>query len=604
MSPSRSHNSSKKIRPSQRFYGEKQLFGMRGWSWFSMGNVGWWIQDAWFSRIVGPHGLKWKDWEAAGQLTIIKDGPLRTVYRVSLEDSGIYIKHYRVPWIRGKIRQWLRRGKARNEGDKALKLASTGITTVEPIALGEERRLGLVFDNYLVTKEIPGVEPLDHFLEKTLPGYTEARIRSIRRRIGEELARLCARLHEKGFLHQDFHPGNLLICLDANDQPSLFLIDLDALDSHPDQLRISEIRDNLAQINNYFWSRASRAERLRFLELYLKFRKRHNPLAPEKLSSFSREIEAATRRWAERLWRRWARRNQGTNKYYKVVTAPATWAVLSRKLEREHFHEIAADPDRLIYAPDARILKHSQSSTVAEVTIRTRHGDQRVIIKKIPTLKASDFWFGWLKSHRSWRAWKAAGHMVARSVPTPEPLAYISRGSPGVWSLMAWFYPTATYTISQRPEGMKSLSQHMEGYMAQMSSMDRILAVRTSVVPMARMIRQMHEMSLSHRDLKAANILVRPLEDGSWREMMLVDLVGVRLRHPLPHDARVKNLARIAMSFHAHGLFQSTNALRFLFSYLPIAYLPRDAWKEFWRDVQREVNVKLNRNQKNGRPIS
>ena len=45
MSPTGTRNE----RPSQRFYGEKQLFGMRGWSWFSMGNVGWWIQDTWFS---------------------------------------------------------------------------------------------------------------------------------------------------------------------------------------------------------------------------------------------------------------------------------------------------------------------------------------------------------------------------------------------------------------------------------------------------------------------------------------------------------------------------------------------------------------------------
>lgn len=596
--------STQKERPSQRFYGEKQLFGLRGWSWFSMGNVGWWIQDTWFSRIVGPQGLKWKEWEQAGRLRVVKDGPLRTVYHVNLDDSGIFIKHYRVPWIRGKIRQWLRGGKSRNEGEKALKMVSSGVATIEPVALGEQRRLGLIFDNYLVTREISGVEPLDYFLEKTLPSLESGRIRLIRRRIAEELARLCARLHERGFLHQDFHPGNLLIRLDCNDHPTLFLIDLDALEIRPVPLGINLIRDNLAQINNYFWSRSSRAERLRFLELYLKFRKRHNPLAPERLSNFSREIESATRRWAERLWRRWAYRNQGTNKYYKVVKAPATWAVLSRKLDRDHLREIVEDPDRLIYAPDARILKHSPSSTVAEVTIHTKAGNQRVIIKKIPTLKASDFWFGWLKSHRSWRAWKAAGHMMARSVPTPEPLAYISRGSPGVSSLLAWFYPTATYTISQCPEGMISLSQHMETALINLPPADQRYAVRESIIAMARMIRQMHEMSISHRDLKAANILIRPRPDSSWQEMMLVDLVGVRLRHPLPHESRVKNLARVALSFHAHGLLQKTDALRFLRNYLPIAHLPRGAWKDLWLEVRREVESKLGRNLKNGRPLS
>ncbi|MFM1800687.1 MAG: hypothetical protein RJA81_39, partial [Planctomycetota bacterium] len=564
----------KDLRPSRRFYRHKQLFGMRGWTWFNMNQVGWWIREEWFDRLVGPHGLKWKEWEQAGRLRVVKNGPLRTVYHVDQGTSGLFIKHYRVPGLRAKIRQWLRRGKARNEGEKALKLAGIGVSTVEPVALGEQRRLGVIFENYLVTREIADVHPLDQYLEQILPNSPAEFQKQIRRLIGEELARLCARLHEQGFVHQDFHPGNLLIRLSDDHRPHLMLIDLDALSMRKVPLSIDEIRDNLAQLNNYFWSRSSRVERIRFLEAYLKFRKRHNPLAPMEMARFARAIEEATRSWAERLWRRWAKRGQGTNKYFKTFTGPATWGVMSRKLDRDQVKAVIQDPDRLIYASDSRILKHSKSSTVAEVTIRTVAGDRRVILKKIPTLKASDFWFGWIKAHRSWRSWKASGHMVARGIATPEPLAYISKGAPGMPGFVARFYPSATYTIQERPDQMISLARHMEEKLIRLPEDQRTAALLASVPPLARLIRHMHDMSISHRDLKAANILVRPLPDQSWNEMSLIDLVGVTLQHPMPQRTRVKNLARLTMSFHAHQLFRRTDGLRFLRSYLPMAYQP------------------------------
>ena len=86
--------------------------------------------------------------------------------------------------------------------------------------------------------------------------------------------------------------------------------------------------------------------------------------------------------------------------------------------------------------------------------------------------------------------------------------------------------------------------------------------------------------------------------------MVLIDLVGVSLHHPLTHHLRVKNLARLAISFQSHGLFHNTIALRFIRAYLPLAYLPRKAWKQLWLDVQAEVDLKIRINTLSGRPLS
>jgi len=76
-----------------------------------------------------------------------------------------------------------------------------------------------------------------------------------------------ARMHDAGIIHNDLHPGNLLLGIDADDWPQFFLIDLHAVRlRRPLDVRAS--RDNLVMFNRWFTLRVGRADRLRFLHAY------------------------------------------------------------------------------------------------------------------------------------------------------------------------------------------------------------------------------------------------------------------------------------------------------------------------------------------------
>lgn len=571
------------------------------WEWWSRAgdSVGWWVRPGWREQLLGPQGLRLDEWRAQGRLRVVKSGPHRVVYHVELPSGGVYIKHFLVPNRRAKWRQWFRRGKGRNEAKQAARLSAAGVPTITPIALGENRHRRFLYDNYLVTLEVPDAIPMDELIERVLPTLPRRERDSLRRRLAVELGALTARLHDGGFLHNDFHPGNLLVRRTASNQVQLVMIDLDALRGR-DALGPAEVLTNLALLNHYFWIRASRSDRHRFLRSYVK----HSRRPPSDLKSFAREVERHTRLWAERLWRRWGKRCLETNKYFAVYSEGRSWAVASRELSPETVRTLLRDPDAPLARPDAVRIKTSRTTTVAALPIEVGGEPTPVIYKRFNRKKLFDPIYTLFRPSRAWRAWRNGQHLASRGITTPQNLAVIGRSSLRKRIFPHQYCPHDTYLVTRKVEPAATLFEVVSKPLKELDPKARRAFIERLVPCLAALIRTLHERSLSHRDLKSANILIVGDPFAESPQLSLIDLVGVRIEYPISRHHQIQNLARLQLSLASVEGRTRTDALRFLRLYLPCGAVRRDAWKSVWREVETASRKKAARNYRNHRKLS
>ncbi|WP_422925389.1 lipopolysaccharide kinase InaA family protein [Singulisphaera sp. PoT] len=577
----------------------ERLFEAPHWTWSQAGDVGWWVRAEWGQTLVGPRGLRLDEWRRNGQLTVVKTGPHRIVYRAELPEGAIFVKHFLVPGLRSKIRQWFRRGKGRNEGRRTRYLDQIGVPTITPIALGEQRKRFFLLENYLVTHAIPETIPLDEFVERRLADWPLERQARIRQSLAEALGVMTARLHNAGFVHQDFHPGNILVRMAAGDRPELAMIDLDALRvCRP--LSWSEAQLNLALLNHYFWLRCGRSDRHRFLKTYLDARDGTTP-EPGK---FARGIESATRAWAERLWRRWGRRCRGSNKYFERYRRARSWSVASRDLDASVMARLLADPDAPFNDEGTVMLKQSRTTTVAETTLMVKGVPTRVIYKRFNRRAWIDPLLTWFRPSRAWQSWQAGQHLASRAIPTPRNLAFIARLRPFLRDPLFWYLPHETYLITVKETQAMTLSDYVHGYLTGLDPETRRARIRYLTLALARFLRVLHDRSLSDRDLKASNLLVLGDPDSDDLQLSVIDLVGVRLIHPLPQHRRIQNLSRLNLSLADVPGRTRTDALQFLRTYLTWGLSPRNDWKGLWRKIAETSRTKREKNQRRGRALS
>jgi len=521
------------------------------------GGLVWQITPA-GEQLFGVGGPDLPAWEKAGLVEVVKRNLQRTISRVRLPGGVVYVKQCRANTPRAWAREILRPAKARLEFENALALRTLGVSAIEPLAWGAAPGL-LPGDSYLLTRA-EDAEPFVDFLER---GPTDPRP------LARAFAEFLAQLHDAGVTHPDPHPGNVLF------DPAtrrFILADLHAI-RFGSPLAWPATLANLVLLNRWFQMRATRTDRLRFWQAYVRARP---SLAAGDANSMAMAIETATAASNERFWAARAARYTSNNRDSVQVRGSAANGFAVRELPAELVRDWLADPDAVFTQPGVRILKDSRTSTVAELVI----GSRTVIYKRFNVKSRLGPLKNLLRPSPALRSWLLGHGLRDRGLPTARPLAVFQRRSFGA--------PTTGYVVFEKVPDARTLNEAIE----------RQGAVRAWAERLGRLLRLMHERQVSHRDLKASNILM------SGDEPVLIDLVGVEAGRPVPEAVRIRDLARLNASFLDSPQVTRTDRLRMLRAYRLWAMRGRGDWKSWWTRIAAATDAKVAHNAKTGRPLA
>jgi tRNA A-37 threonylcarbamoyl transferase component Bud32 len=578
--------------------------------------VRWWVVSELREQLLGPAGL------TSSHGAVVKSGPHRTVRRLEFAGGlAIYIKHNLVPDARAWLRQCVRPSKARMEMELALALAERGVPTIEPLALGEQEAAFGAGASYLVTRALDGTQTLNTLMAvaaSTLPRREQT---LVRQRLAVGLGHFVARLHDAGVRHGDFHAANILVRLDERGHPHFWLIDLNTVKLGP-PLDGTAARENLVMLARWFMTRVNRSDRMRFWRAYYEARR----LGPwprgrcraRQHHALAGELEWQTLVSALSFWKNRDRRSLGQNRYYRRVTSSGVAGHAVTDLDSSVIAQFVADPDAPFCQPGVQLLKDSPSSTVAELEIVHDGRARRVIYKRFRVTAWSEPVAALLRPTAALRSWKLGHGLRERCLPTARPLLVLHRVQAGM--------KREGYLLCEKIEDAVDLHRFVDGLSRRSAGEARGL-LRRAIAAVARTVCQLHHCRLSHRDLKAANLLISraladqnspfqpvdPVAPGATlasrlpepaHSVWFIDLVGVRLHAYLSRHRRARDLARLHASFHASPALTRTDKLRFLRAYLRWNLQGRGGWKTWWRAIAAATRAKVARNARRGRVLA
>jgi tRNA A-37 threonylcarbamoyl transferase component Bud32 len=569
---------------------------MTEWIEQKVGPLRWLVQPGWEKRLFNAAGLRLEAWRADRQLHVLKQAFHRTIYRVDLPDEPIFIKYYPVADLRAFVRQRLRPAKARTEMLCALALAERGVPTIEPLAVGE----GALGESYLISRALVGAERLDDFFHRHLDAPPRQSF-GLRLELARRLGLFLAQLHDVGVSHSDLHAGNLLI------HPvtlELHLIDLHAVSLH-NPLDWPASLNNLVLLNRWMIGRTQRAERRRFLRVYVHARKTL-PFDPETEHRRAEELELATRESASGFWRKRSRRCVQAGRHFYTLAGSGREAWATAEFPKDVLEVLLADPDRPFACPAAKLLKDGRSATVCEFELVLGGKRRRVIYKRCQASRPSEPWVHLVRATPAMRSWVHGHALLDRGLPTARPFAVIQRRRFGIVH--------ESYLLAEKLPGVRDLRSHVAD-LARQPAPRRLLPLRKLIERLAVLARGLHDRGVSHRDFKATNVLVQTARDAplsravhaSFRtppRLFLIDLEGVSCSSTVSRTRAVQNLARLHASFHDHPLLTRTERLRFLRSYLRWGLQGKSDWKTWWREIGDATVRKIEQNHRRGRVLT
>ncbi|MFO0814483.1 MAG: lipopolysaccharide kinase InaA family protein [Gemmatales bacterium] len=543
------------------------------WTQVDCGPQRWWVDPSWSQQLLDDGGLRLKQWSDEGKIEIVKQSESRTVYRVGLPERPVYIKHYPVNNLKARAKQWVRQAKALTEWQRTIQLNERSVPTTTPVAVGQHPEQG----SYIITEEIPESQSLLEYVESHWHRWQQRDDQHQSRQLIAEVSQFLARMLQNGISHDDLHAGNILIHSTAEGTREWYLIDPYAVQTQPPCDR-KALRNTLALISHSFWHYLSPRQRLQAWAIFRRTSGYHFHRDEER--SFLMELQKHLERQLYAQWNQRAKRNTKANRDFYELRVRRCNAWASRQVPANWLSRFLFDPEEWMASPAGEVFKASRHGRV--VKLQAEH--EAIVIKQFAARHALDRIIGRWRRSPALHCYRMAYRLQTAHIPISKPLAVVEQRRHGQL-LHSYFF-------------MEYLdnTQDLGAYWLQASNTAR----RQVSEQLARLIAQLHRYRMSHRDLKALNILVQPRGEAS--QIYLIDFRGVTHSWWLTHQRRCKDLARLAISAITTMQASRTDLLRFLLWYLSQDEQPR--WRHYWKQIARYMQAKILQNLKRQRRLS
>ncbi len=555
--------------------------------WISIqdGDVHWKVHPGYANLFFDENNFRLDEWNQSNCLEIIKTGPHRTVYRVQLEEEGVYLKHYKTPDWKSKVQNFVRPSKAMLEWNIEKKMTSYGLPTIETVAIGQKIKYGQVSENYLISREIKLTETLQDFVERLLEGDSQQISLMHRRFLASKLGHIIGKMHSGFFDHQDLHSGNVLVRVDPLLGVRLWIIDLHAIRCKKN-LSKDWVFANLALFNNYFARLASRTDRRRFFHSYWKTIQsnlKNRNQAPkllnqlddkQKIQAIEKYCDAALQKRYQKDDRKWERSHR---KLVLFDSDQLKYRILS-SLGEESISSLVKKPEQLLEEGIRSFwIKNQSGFKEAVITLNVNGKLKKFRVQHTITKNQGN-----TKDHTQnllSNSWKNGQRIFRRSVDAVQPQCWIEKSSEN---------KTETWLLLEHDENMIPISVFLHDYLPSMGIHDQKLWLQEYLQDICKNLHWLKTCGFIHSHLSGESLLVHT--DPKNCQLQFTQHEFLSQSNAVSYQQEIDSLVQLCLALQRYPSISLSFRWKFLNYYLKGKN--KTVIRKYWSDIHNKINEK------------
>jgi hypothetical protein len=229
------------------------------------------------------------------------------------------------------------------------------------------------------------------------------------------------------------------------------------------------------------------------------------------------------------------------------------------------FIVLLKNPDELFEFPTCEVVKDQYKIKVARVVIDVSGEKQGIYIKRYNSFSLRQRFGSAFVPSGGVKSLRGAAILNRKGIPTAKPIAAVEERRQGAVHKSFFLSKEIFGGVTVDVYWMTTLQPcpHRAGFKRR----------RVFLNALGALFRALHGQSVYHNDLKDANILAAPGNDGDSINLYLLDLEGVRQYRHLSESRRIKNLVQLNRTLGRH--LSKTQRLAFLRAYLARSFFDR-----------------------------